>query len=237
MLDILGLIAAATTTPVRQVVGDGTSTIDALGFNAADGFLYAAMGTAPSRLIRISTTDGSYTNLGSLGLSATAVAGVIDENSQYWLIDATNTRWTQVNLTPGAATFGQVVASGTTTVPTSVVRDWAYVPGAAGGSNLFGVSTTTNLLGVVTTTLQAFNRVSHTWIAVQTSVGLGIGNYQSVFAGVDSVYAADSNTGTVFQFALAGTGIGLSIVSLPQVALAGGPTTGLADAARCVRAA
>ncbi|KAI1857364.1 uncharacterized protein JN550_013244 [Neoarthrinium moseri] len=228
----LGVVTAAFTFPINLAVGDG-STIDALGFNVADGFLYAAMGSAPSSLIRISTNDGSYTNLGSLGLTATAVAGVVDENAQYWLTDATNTRWTQVDLLPGSATFGQVVASGTTTAPSAVVKDWAYVVGTVGGNNLYGISTSSNLFGIVTTTLQRFNRATHTWTAAQTYVGLGLLNYQSVFAGVNSVYAADSISGTVYNFALPGSG--LSLVGIPIVTLAGGPTLGLADGARCAR--
>lgn len=233
-LSLLGVVTAAVTTPIRSTVGDGTSTIDALGFNVADGFLYAAMGAAPSRLIRISTQDGSYTDLGSLGLTSTAVAGVVDENSQYWLLNAANTAWTQVNLVPGSATFGTVVASGTTTAPAQRISDWAWVPGTAGGNNLYGISSQSGLLGVVTTNLVAFNRATHTFTTPAQYLGIGVGNYQSVFAGINSVIAADSNTGTVYNFALPNTG--LSLTAVPLVTLAGGPTTGLADGARCARA-
>ncbi|KAK9414913.1 hypothetical protein SUNI508_10856 [Seiridium unicorne] len=230
----LGVVTAAATVPIRLTFPFGTS-INALGFNVLDGFLYATSGAAPSTLVQISTADGSSASLGSLGLSFTPVAGVVDENSQYWLTNAANTAWAQVNLVPGSATFGAVVASGTSAAPAHTVADWAWVPGTNGGNNLYGVGRST-LLGVTTGTyLMQWNRSTHVWSVAASYLNVLLpANYQSVFAGQNQVFAADSLTGTVYSYSLPGNGI--TAVALPVVTLAGGPTTGLADGARCVMA-
>ncbi|KAH6655797.1 hypothetical protein BKA67DRAFT_534706 [Truncatella angustata] len=195
------------------------------------------MGAAPSRLIRISTTTGAYTDLRSLNLTSTPVAGVVDENSQYWLTNAANTAWTQVDLLPGSATFGRIVASGTSPAPAYTVSDWAWIPGTAGGNYLWGVSYEAGLLGLTgTSRLMAWNRSTKIWTTSTAITGVLSGsliNYQSVFAGgTDTLYAADSSTGQLYTFPLPGSGLATA-----QVAL--GNSFGLAtiaDGARCAAA-
>ncbi|KAK6070083.1 hypothetical protein SCUP234_10326 [Seiridium cupressi] len=230
----LGVVTAAATLPIRLTFPFGTS-IDALGFNVLDGFLYATSGAAPSTLVQISTADGSSASLGSLGLSFTPVAGVVDENSQYWVTNAANTAWAQVNLVPGSATFGAVVASGTSAAPGHTVADWAWVPGTNGGNNLYGFGRSAPSSITTGTYLMRWNRSTHVWSVAASYLNVLLpANYQSVFAGQNQVFAADSLTGTVYSYSLPGNGI--TAVALPVVTLAGGPTTGLADGARCVMA-
>ncbi|KAK6083336.1 proline rich protein [Seiridium cupressi] len=179
----LGVVTAAATVPIRLTFPFGTS-IDALGFNVLDGFLYATSGAAPSTLVQISTADGSSASLGSLGLSFTPVAGVVDENSQYWLTNAANTAWAQVNLVPGFATFGAVVASGTSAAPGHTVADWAWVPGTNGGNNLYGVGRSAPSSITTGTYLMRWNRSTHVWSVAASYLNVLLpANYQSVFAG------------------------------------------------------
>jgi hypothetical protein len=223
-------------------VVDNTSSINALGYNLYDGYLYAAMGAAPSRLIRISTVDGSYTDLGSLNLNSTAVAGVVDEAGQYWLTNAANTAWTQVNLVPGASTFapstyGKVVASGTSVGPAYPVSDWAYVP-VYGGNALWGLGYNAGLLGTATTYLMQWSRATKVWSTSSLFLNVvplltgNTANWQSVFADQSGLlYGTDSATGQLFSFAMPGDGLGLLASYIATDAGAA-----VADAARCVTA-
>lgn len=191
------------------------------------------MGEAPSRLIRISTIDGSYTDLGSLGLPMTAVAGVIDENSQYWLIDAANIYYSVVNLVPGAH-FGAVVHQSPTGSTLDTIEDWAFVPGSIGGNKLYGLASSEIDSGIFATILIGFDRQTLAWTRIQIFPQLGpaVAKYQAVFAGVDSVFAVDSITGNVYSFTLPHSGN--PAVAVRIVGINSGPTSGLADGARCL---
>lgn len=239
----------ATFTTINTAVGNGDN-INAMGYNFADGFLYAAQGAAPSRLIRISPTTGAYADLGSLNLTATAIAGVIDENAQFWLLDATNTRWTQVNLFPGTTTVYKTVASGVTSPPANLVQDWAYVPGT-GNNALYGVgfATTGGLLPVRTDFLERFDRSTHIWSQpaqfpdVASLIGASTRNFQSVYSTdngligavglTGTLYATDSISGDTFTFTVLPDGITGSLIGTNLGIPAIGTNIVTADAARC----
>lgn len=158
-LGLAGLISSTTYTTIATIAAAGTP-LNALGYNFGNGLLYAALGAAPSTLISINPTNGIVTTIGSLGLTTTATVGTIDENAQYWLTDATNSRYTQVDLLPGSSTFGQVIQSNK--IPTAAatnagtplyVGDWTYLPGT-GQNALYGIayytSTSTGIIPVTT---------------------------------------------------------------------------------------
>ncbi|ETS76289.1 hypothetical protein PFICI_11676 [Pestalotiopsis fici W106-1] len=250
-LSLLGLLSVATFTTVNPAVGNG-NPINAMGYNFADGLLYAAMGAAPSRLIRISPSNGSYTDLGSLNLTANAVAGVIDENAQYWLLDATNTRWTQVNLFPGTTTVNRIVGSGVTpNTPAHTVGDWTYVPGT-GNNALYGVgwSTTGGLLPVRTNYLERFDRSTKVWSEpalfpdiTPLLLGATTRNWQSVYStdnglvgqvGVTgTLFATDSVSGSTFYFTVLPDGITGSLIGTDLGIATIAQNIVTADAARC----
>jgi hypothetical protein len=106
---------------VKQTVGSGTN-INAMGYNVADNLLYVANG---NNLIEV-TANSDSAFIGYLNTSSSAAlglnAGDVDENSQYWGTNSGN-YWLQVDLKPGSATFGKVVANGTVTSPNRVI-DW-----------------------------------------------------------------------------------------------------------------
>ncbi|CAJ2505006.1 Uu.00g124000.m01.CDS01 [Anthostomella pinea] len=106
-------ITNENTTLVKIGLGDGTRTINAMGYNIADNFLYAAIGTAPTtnlNLIRISA-DGTSNILGSLNVTYAVNSGDVDGNSQYWAT-AGGSQWLQVDLMPGSSTYGMTLANG-----------------------------------------------------------------------------------------------------------------------------
>ncbi|ETS83601.1 hypothetical protein PFICI_05477 [Pestalotiopsis fici W106-1] len=224
-------------TTVKSNVG-GSSSLDAVGLNIADGYLYAVQGSAPSRLLRISTADGSTQDMGSLNLTTTYNTGVVDESSQYWIINTAGTSWVQIDLRPGLSTFGRTVASGTSATPAYAVQDWAWVPGANGGNYLYGLGSTTGLLGG--TYLMQWNRATKTWANTYTYLNiLGLlegstANWASVWAGQDgTLFGYDNGSGQVYNFVLPTSGaLNLNLLAA-QVAT--GSKASLSDGARCVR--
>lgn len=229
MTDNAGNVVTGPLVQIISTVGDGIKTVDALAFNSADGYLYAALGSSPTDLIKISTADGSYTTVLTVTINANYIAGVIDENSQYWLIDDTNSHWAQVDVLPGSVYYGQLMGSGPTTPAFSdVVNDWAYVPGNLGGNQLYGIASGV-ASGINANLLVAFDRTAHTWEFVSQTVATVIPKFQSVISGVDSVLAVDSLTGKMYYFPLPGN----SKLGREVTELSGLQATGLADGARC----
>lgn len=221
-------------------MGGAGSTLDAVGLNLADGYLYAVQGAAPSRLLRISTADGSTQDLGSLNLTSTYNAGVVDEASQYWLANTTGTGWAQIDLRPGSATYGRTVATGTSPAPTYPVQDWAWVPGANGGDALYGLGSQPTILGG-STYLMRWSRSAKTWTLVYTYLNLlgtlagSTANWASVWAGQDgTLFGYDNGSGLVYNFVLPTAGaLNLNLLAANVGA---GPKAALSDGARCVRA-
>lgn len=209
-----------------------------MGINLADGYLYAVQGAAPSRLLRISTVDGSTLDLGSLNLTSTFNTGVVDESSQFWIMNTAGTSWVQINLTPGAANFGKTVASGTSAAPSLPVLDWAWVPGTDGDNSLWGLGY--NLVGLATN-LMKWNRATKTWSTSTLYLNVLpvlVGNtatWASVFASQDGfLYGVDSASGQVFKFTLPSvSGLSLNLLAT----YVGTTNTGtVLDGARCVKA-
>jgi hypothetical protein len=225
-------------TTVKTNVGSGSS-LDAVGLNIADGYLYAVQGPAPSRLLRISTADGSTQDMGSLNLTTTYNTGVVDESSQYWIINTAGTSWAQVDLRPGSSTFGRTVATGTSPTPSYTVQDWAWVPGANGGNYLYGLGSTSGLLGGGTYLMQ-WSRATKTWANTYAYLNLlgslagSTANWASVWAGQDgTLFGYDNGSGQVYNFVLPTAGaLNLNLLAAQVGA---GSKASLSDGARCVR--
>ncbi|KAI0002329.1 hypothetical protein F4779DRAFT_134189 [Xylariaceae sp. FL0662B] len=218
-------ITTGNATLVNGNVGDGRS-INAIGYNLGDNFIYGAIGNYPSNLIRISAS-GDSNILGSLNLTSTTGnlnSGDVDENLQYWGT-AGGKFWLQIDLKPGSATFGTTVANGTATFPNTVI-DWAYVPG--GGNYLYGLAyTSTN----DRTILARFDRTGHTWTSL-TDFGrvAGQNTWGAVYASDDGfLYGSENNSGEIWKFPLPANGT-------TPVKISNGPKASGNDGARCIKA-
>ncbi|CAJ2504070.1 Uu.00g114640.m01.CDS01 [Anthostomella pinea] len=181
----------------------GTMT-NAMGYNSLDNYLYASnyVNTTNANtwtLIRIGGT-GAYTNVTSLPTAPAAqnwLVGDVDESGQYWA-SYYGQQWFQLDLKPGSATYGQVVASGTAS-PSLQVVDWAYVPGA--GNYLWALGYNSAL---TSTTLMRFDRTAHTWTAL-TNFGnvAGQNTFGAVYAGPNQTLLGTENTsGQLWKFQL-----------------------------------
>lgn len=230
------------------MVGTGVSDLNGLAYNPLDGYLYAVTTNGVnSQLIRISAT-GTSEVLGVLGLGATNIRmGEITPDGIFWLMSQvsgeTTTIYYEVDLVPGSATFGRLLASGTSVIGYYDVFDWAYSSTASNTRYLYSIGTNSLNLG---TYLMRFDLDTHTWVAETAYLSGGssiflTGSTTQAFGGVFGanngfIYGIESYTGRIYQFPLANvdllTVIGITLneaVYLGTVPM--GATTN--DAAHC----
>src|SRR5690606_25340197 len=92
-------------------------SVNAVGFNVLDGYVYGFLPGAPRQIVRIAA-DGTVEELGlPAGIpDANHNTGDVDENGQYWLSTQNATSaaagWRRIDFAPGSPTYGQVVESG-----------------------------------------------------------------------------------------------------------------------------
>lgn len=128
-----------------------------------------------------------------------------------------------MDLKPGSATFGKVVANGTATSPYRVI-DWAYVPG--GGNYLYALGYNVNQ--ATSTYLQRFDRTTHSWTVLTDFGNIAQNAFGAAYASDDGyLFGQENNSGGIYRFPLAGTAYALQAV---------GNTTKSNDGARCIKA-
>ncbi|KAI3392754.1 hypothetical protein diail_5233 [Diaporthe ilicicola] len=233
-------ITTGSFETIKAVMGDG-SAVNAMGYNAADNFLYAAtIDESPYNLIRISGS-GDTTNLGSLNTTFPPNCGDVDENSQYWA-SSNGKDWVQVDLKPGSPTNGQTIASGIG-APAQTIIDWAYVPGAGDYLWTVGFDSSTRSSGKSSNTyLLRFDRADKSWTTV-TKFGDIAGKGDSARNAWGAVYASDdrylygseNNSGEIWRFPIPANGVGTSSDS--PIKISNGPAASWNDGARCINAA
>lgn len=214
------------------------SDLNGLAYNPLDGYLYAVTTNGVnSQLIRISAT-GTSEVLGVLGLGATNIRmGEITPDGIFWLMSQvsgeTTTIYYEVDLVPGSATFGRLLASGTSVIGYYDVFDWAYSSTASNTRYLvstplqrgivrtwrllltcfdsqYSIGTNSLNLG---TYLMRFDLDTHTWVAETAYLSGGssiflTGSTTQAFGGVFGanngfIYGIESYTGRIYQFPLA----------------------------------
>lgn len=225
-----------TTIKSGMAIGSRTLKMNAMGYNVADNFLYAAtFDAAPYDLIRISGT-GDCVNMGSLNISFTSTCGDVDENSQYWAA-RDGKDWIQVDLKPGSATYGQTITKGVAS-PSMYVIDWAYVPKK--GNYLWGVGCESDTRA--STYLMRFDRTAKSWTTVVSfgdiagTGGTSKNTWGAVYASDDGyLYGSENNSGEIWRFPLPNNGVGVPS-GLPMKISTGPYSPGGNDGARCIKA-
>lgn len=219
-------------------LNNGVNGVNSLAYNSIDNYMYGTIrGPTPETFIRIGY-DGSYQPLFSLpGTTADPqrfYVGDIDNQGQYYTASQTNGwRWMQINLNPNTAGYGQVVTSGSTTVPAGgLVQDWAFVPG--GGANLYAIAV--DEFG--TTTLNAFQLSSKNWTIIATypqttvtraSINDGTNNprFNALYASSNGyLYGSEGYSGQLWRFTIQAPFTATYVVQ--------GPKAADADGARCI---
>lgn len=121
---------------LNTTVGNSGTSINGLGYNVLDGFLYGTIiNGANSLLVRISGTGTSVVVTPLAGITGNIRGGDIDANGIYWVFtqvsDSPVTTWYSFNLNPAAgATYGLLTASGTSVLAGYNAYDWAIANNA-----------------------------------------------------------------------------------------------------------
>ncbi|KAF7532127.1 hypothetical protein G7054_g8228 [Neopestalotiopsis clavispora] len=207
-----------------------------MGYNFADNYLYASIGTTGARLVRIAA-NGDTTLLSSFNITGGLNCGDVDENAVYWGSNG-GALWIEVDLRPTSANFSRQINTGTAVPPYTVI-DWAYVPG--GGDALWGLGFDNSLgLALGQTYLLRFDRTAHTWtrltnfgqIANTLNTTAGTNAWGAVYASDDGyLYGSENNSGEIWRFPLPGAN------TTAAVKISNGPKSSSNDGARCIKAA
>ncbi|KEQ84695.1 hypothetical protein M438DRAFT_334557 [Aureobasidium pullulans EXF-150] len=220
-------LTTGVQTLISNSVGPLTGTINSMGYNVLDNYLYAIQNS--TTILRIDST-GASTVIAKIAAPVNSngnvwTSGDIDTNGQFW-INSFGTNWAQIDLRPGSATYGQVVASGTSAFrggPVLGPIDWSYLPGQ--GNYLFGISKGSNA------TLVRWSMADHTWTYLQTYGDIdGNGNqFGALYASSGNVlYGTSNNGGAVYSF---------PIPSGTPSRVTNAAVSGNNDGARCIYAA
>ncbi|KHO00061.1 proline rich protein 5MeD [Metarhizium album ARSEF 1941] len=202
-------------------LGSRNSKINAIGFNVLDNFIYGLHGEEVVRVGR----DGAFQSL--LRGDTAANAGDIDDDGQFYYT-AGGRAWGQVDLKPGSARYGRLVARGTSDsagLPGHLApADWAFTPAAPG----FLHSVVIDATGVVY--LVRWGVRSHRWEVSYKGVpsfDMRGGAFGAVVATSDGVlYASHSGTGAILR-------IPLDYPEGTTRMKARGPRAGNTDGCRC----
>ncbi|KIE03276.1 proline rich protein 5MeD, partial [Metarhizium majus ARSEF 297] len=178
-------------------VGGSSARVSAIGFNPLDNFIY---GLQNKTVVRVGH-DGALQRVAEGDMAANA--GDVDSNGQLYYT-AGGRAWARVDLKPGSARYGQVVARGTSdssALPGNLAAgDWAFTPAAPG--YLHSVAVGGN--GVVY--LVRWDLASHRWEVRHEglpSFGIQGSVFGAVVATSDGVlYASHNGSGAVLRIPL-----------------------------------
>jgi sugar lactone lactonase YvrE len=212
-------LATGSFTTVANHLGDDTS-VNAIAYNTLDNFLYARE-SGGNKLIRIGA-DGSTEAVATFPDATSANVGDIDTDGYYWY-GAAGSTWYQLDLRPGSATYGTLLASGQMDNLGLGIADWAYIP--VGGRYLYTAATSPAGGG---TSLVRFGLDSKTWEVIQRYPNVGAGHAWGAVYGINNgtLYASDNVNGQIWAFPING--------GRAYLASQGPVSPGLNDGARCV---
>jgi uncharacterized repeat protein (TIGR01451 family)/fimbrial isopeptide formation D2 family protein/LPXTG-motif cell wall-anchored protein len=219
-----------TVTPINLVTGQPSAAptvisddqINAVGYNTLDNFFYGWDQTA-NQLVRING-DFTTTLLGApAGMDATAkyVIGDFDDQGHLWLADNIGLPYHEIDLAPGSATFGELLDTGTMSMPAGISipgLDWTFLDGAFYSVAFNGTPPK----------LMKFDPTTH----VVSNLGVVPGATNAVYGATYSdgtfVYASNNTTGLIYR---------IDPTSLADtVVFAHGPAADLNDGGRCLNA-
>ncbi|KAI0023676.1 hypothetical protein F4780DRAFT_786467 [Xylariomycetidae sp. FL0641] len=229
-------LGTGNLTQVNASVGGGQYSLNAMGYNSVDNYLYAARFTNPVTLVKLSNTGNMTTveNLpfGNGNTPANPFAGDVDEQGHYWAYSYINDQFLEVDLNPGP-TYGNIITNGTAPVGPGIrVIDFAYVPGAGNYLYGFGYNSTAN--GATNSArMYRFDRAAYTWSLVKDfgnvvngSAGNRFGATYATASGL--LYATENTSGNIYKFTQPFN------ASVPVLS-AQAPETSNNDGARCIK--
>ncbi|NYD75708.1 DUF6923 family protein [Leifsonia soli] len=209
-------------------IGTTPDTVNGIGYNTLDNYMYGWDITTQT-LVRIAS-DGTLTNLGQpAGASAPSGYQVGDfDNAGHLFLQYGGTgdgQWVEIDLAPGSANYGKVIASGTPTRPAGIANlpsDWTYVNGG-----FYGLADTT--AGTGGAHLLRFDATTHAYTDLgpiaNTSASATYGAAYADAAG--NLYFSDNGSGTIYR---------VKPTTLESIVVSAGPSSVGNDGARCATA-
>ncbi|KAH8697304.1 hypothetical protein BGW36DRAFT_165246 [Talaromyces proteolyticus] len=211
-------LSTGTTTEIASGLGQNTS-INAMGYNTLDNYLYAYQSSTKT-ILRISA-DGTTVTVDTDAPPAGSYVGDIDTNGHYWVGVGAASSWAKIDLAPGSPTYGKTLAHGTATSPGYDVADWVYIPNA--GEYLYAVG---SIASKSETALLRFSMSTHKWETVANYGKLGVVGVGAAYGmNNGTLYASENGNGQIWQFPISG--------GTPFM-VSQGPPSGNNDGARCV---
>jgi hypothetical protein len=212
-------LTTGTTTEIANALGDNT-TMNAMGYNTLDNYLYAYQ-PSTSTILQISA-DGTTTTVDADAPPSGSYVGDIDSNGHYWVAVGGATSWAEIDLAPGSATYGKTLSSGTATAPGNyAVADWVYIPSA--GEYLYSIG---SIASSSETALLRFDMSTHEWETVADFGALGVVGVGAMYGmNNGTLYGSENGNGQIWQFPISGE---------TPFMVSQGPSSGNNDGARCV---
>jgi hypothetical protein len=210
-------LTTGETTQVATGLGANTS-INSIGYNTLDNYIYGYQ-SSTGTILQISA-DGTTVTIDADSPPSGSNIGDIDSNGHYWV--GTETSWAEIDLAPGSATYGQTLASGTTSGTLGyAVADWVYIPDA--GEYMYAIGSVTS---TSETALLRFDLSTHDWEVVFEYGALGVIGVGAVYGmNNGTLYASENGNGQIWQFPVSGG---------TPFEVSQGPASGNNDGARCV---
>lgn len=244
----LSLVSNGVSVLVKDPIF--TDTINAMAYHPGEDYIYAIAQKANQNGYIIRIGAGYVTQIVSGGtISATTesvTSGTIDPDGYYWVAWTNAQAYAKIDMrTPGSASYGTVVASGSSNLLSLnnvaqyyTINDWASLGGADRAGKLYTVAGQftsgiykTHLLSLTTT-------APLTWELVKTyDLGggtnpttqvTGKADWGAIYPSSDGyLYATENTTGRVYKFNLNNLNEAPSFVTQ-------GPEGTTNDGARCV---
>jgi len=205
-------------------IGSTTDLINGVGYNTLDNFIYG-WDEFTASIVKVGS-NGASTSLGlPAGIPSTATirTGDFDLAGHYWGLDVVNGNWYEVDYAPGSATYGQVLASGTLSVPTGaseIPLDWSFING-----KLYAVVSSTTGPG---TQLLVFDPATGTMSIAGALPNVPAGRYGAAYTDLaGDLFVSNNDTGEIYR---------INISNFTSIDVNTGPVSGLNDGARCALA-
>ncbi|KAK6544349.1 hypothetical protein TWF694_001050 [Orbilia ellipsospora] len=123
-------LATSTFKLITAALNNKVNT-NAIGYNVLDNYIYGIESTT-GYVLRIAA-NAKVTHVVKIPQLAKSYIADIDGNGQYWVAHGGSPghiAWYQVNLKPGSANYGKLVASGQIVNPGVAFADWVQIPSA-----------------------------------------------------------------------------------------------------------
>ncbi|MDP9904650.1 beta strand repeat-containing protein [Arthrobacter bambusae] len=201
-----------------------TDVVNATGYNVMDNYVYG-WDVTTNTIVRVGS-DGSLVSLGlpaGVVPSATNVIGDVDSSGHYWMMSSSPTgQWYEIDLVPGSATYGQVLASGSALPPAGYTNgaDWAFVNGS-----LYMVDRNT---ATGKAALAQFSLTTHAFSIVGQLPNVPGDSFGAVYAVPGGyLFASDNQTGEIYR---------INVANAASIDVNTGPASSGNDGARCALA-